>query len=262
MRTPHEIDDEEYAAKVARRRGRRAGLPHPAGRARPALRRAGTPLRAGQLRACSTPSATPRPRLVLFGHVHQPLQAAAMRTATECVNVGHFRAPDVRRSWTCTPLTSRADRRTCEGRGPMADQASSTITIDAPAERVLAVISDIGSYPQWTGRSRAPRCSRAAPTAARSRRGSSWTPGVLKDEYVLEYDWNARASTGTSSARARCRSRRSAPTRSPTGRQTEVTYKLAVDISMPMMGMFKRKAEKMIMDSALKELKKRVESQA
>ena len=31
------------------------------------------------------------------------------------------------------------------------------------------------------------------------------------------------------------------------------------DIAMPMLGMFKRKAEKMIMDSALKELKKRVE---
>jgi carbon monoxide dehydrogenase subunit G len=43
------------------------------------------------------------------------------------------------------------------------------------------------------------------------------------------------------------------------GGRTEVTYKLAVDISMPMLGMFKRKAEKMIMDSALKELKKRVE---
>jgi hypothetical protein len=41
-----------------------------------------------------------------------------------------------------------------------------------------------------------------------------------------------------------------------------VTYSLAVDIAMPMLGMFKRKAEKMIMDSALKELKKRVESQA
>ncbi len=39
-----------------------------------------------------------------------------------------------------------------------------------------------------------------------------------------------------------------------------MTYQLAVDIAMPMLGMFKRKAEKMIMDSALKELKKRVES--
>jgi Icc-related predicted phosphoesterase len=32
-----------------------------------------------------------RPRFVLFGHVHQPLQARIRLGRTECVNVGHFR---------------------------------------------------------------------------------------------------------------------------------------------------------------------------
>ena len=41
---------------------------------------------------------------------------------------------------------------------------------------------------------------------------------------------------------------------------TTVTYDLAVELTIPMLGMFKRKAEKVIMDTALKELKKRVES--
>ena len=40
---------------------------------------------------------------------------------------------------------------------------------------------------------------------------------------------------------------------------TEVTYQLAVDLKIPMIGMIKRKAEKVIVDTALKELKKRVE---
>jgi Icc-related predicted phosphoesterase len=31
------------------------------------------------------------PELVLFGHVHQPLQARIRIGRTECVNVGHFR---------------------------------------------------------------------------------------------------------------------------------------------------------------------------
>ena len=39
-----------------------------------------------------------------------------------------------------------------------------------------------------------------------------------------------------------------------------MTYQLAVDLAVPMLGMFKRKAEKMIMDTALKGLKKRVEA--
>ena len=46
----------------------------------------------------------------------------------------------------------------------------------------------------------------------------------------------------------------------PAGAATEVTYALTVDLAIPMLGMLKRKAEKVIMDTALKELKKRVES--
>jgi carbon monoxide dehydrogenase subunit G len=42
---------------------------------------------------------------------------------------------------------------------------------------------------------------------------------------------------------------------------TRVTYRLAVDVAIPLIGMLKRKAEKVIIDTALKGLKKRVESQ-
>ena len=41
---------------------------------------------------------------------------------------------------------------------------------------------------------------------------------------------------------------------------TTVNYRLAVDVKIPMIGMIKRKAEKVIVDTALKGLKKRVES--
>jgi hypothetical protein len=41
---------------------------------------------------------------------------------------------------------------------------------------------------------------------------------------------------------------------------TEVTYALTVDVKIPMLGMIKRKAEKVIIDRALAGLKKRVES--
>ena len=40
---------------------------------------------------------------------------------------------------------------------------------------------------------------------------------------------------------------------------SKVTYRLAVDLNIPMLGMLKRKAEQQIVDTALKELKKRVE---
>ena len=43
------------------------------------------------------------------------------------------------------------------------------------------------------------------------------------------------------------------------GASTEVSYRLAVDVKIPMIGLFKRKAEKVIIDRALKGLKVRVE---
>jgi hypothetical protein len=46
------------------------------------------------------------------------------------------------------------------------------------------------------------------------------------------------------------------------GDSTTVLYRLAVDVKIPMLGMIKRKAEKVIIDTALKGLKERVESGA
>ena len=92
MRTPHEVDDEVFAAKVAA-------------------------VGAVDVLACHIPPDVPgllydvqarrfergsaavldairdtSPELVLFGHVHQPLQSRTRIGRTECVNVGHFRA--------------------------------------------------------------------------------------------------------------------------------------------------------------------------
>jgi hypothetical protein len=46
------------------------------------------------------------------------------------------------------------------------------------------------------------------------------------------------------------------------GAGAEVTYELSVDVRIPMPGLLKRKAEKMIIDTALKGLKARAESLA
>ena len=44
------------------------------------------------------------------------------------------------------------------------------------------------------------------------------------------------------------------------GGGTETTYELSVDLRIPMPGLLKRRAEKTIIDTALKGLKNRVES--
>jgi len=143
----------------------------------------------------------------------------------------------------------------------VADQASSTITIDAPPDQVLQVIADIDSYPEWTGQIQSAEVVQTGADGRPKQARFVMDAGVLKDEYTLEYDWSDTGVdwklVGKSSVQ---KSQVGSYSLSGSGGRTEVTYKLAVDISMPMLGMFKRKAEKMIMDSALKELKKRVES--
>ena len=47
---------------------------------------------------------------------------------------------------------------------------------------------------------------------------------------------------------------------SPKGSGTDVTYELSVDLVIPMIGLLKRKAERRLTDTALKDLKKRVEA--
>ena len=95
MRTPHEVDDDAFAAKVAA-------------------------VGAVDVLACHIPPDVPgllydvearrfergsaavldairdtQPALVLFGHVHQPLRSRVRIGRTECVNVGHFRGTGV-----------------------------------------------------------------------------------------------------------------------------------------------------------------------
>ena len=144
----------------------------------------------------------------------------------------------------------------------MADQASSTITISAPPDEVMSVIADIESYPEWTGQIKSAEVLSTGADGRPEQAKFVMDAGVLKDEYTLEYDWSDTKVSwelvGKSSVQ---KSQNGSYTLADKGGKTEVTYRLTVDIAMPMLGMFKRKAEKMIMDSALKELKKRVESQ-
>jgi uncharacterized membrane protein len=143
----------------------------------------------------------------------------------------------------------------------VADQASSNITINAPLDEVLAVIADIESYPEWTQQIKSAEVLETGPDGKPHQAKFVMDAGVLKDEYVLEYDWSDSGVdwqlVGKSSVQ---KSQVGSYALADQGGSTEVTYRLAVDIAMPMLGMFKRKAEKMIMDTALKELKKRVES--
>jgi Icc-related predicted phosphoesterase len=91
-RTPNEIDDEEYAAKVAAVGEVDVLCSHipPAvpdllyDTVAQRMERGSEALLAAIRRV--------RPKYALFGHVHQPLCSRVRIGPTECINVGHFRA--------------------------------------------------------------------------------------------------------------------------------------------------------------------------
>lgn len=84
---------------------------------------------------------------------------------------------------------------------------------------------------------------------------------VLKDTMVLEYVWPPDRTSVTWSlvSSSLLRSLNGAYRLSPKGSGTEVTYELSVDLVVPMIGLLKRKAERRLTDTALKDLKKRAE---
>ena len=139
----------------------------------------------------------------------------------------------------------------------MADQASSSITIDASPEQVLAVIRDVEAYPEWTG-----GISKAVVVEPGPARVTfTMNQSGMSDEYTLDYDWKADGVSWTLAAPSKMmKSQQGSYQLTDKGGKTDVTYLLTLELKIPMIGLMRRKAEKMIIDSALKELKKRVES--
>jgi len=144
----------------------------------------------------------------------------------------------------------------------MADRTTASIAVAAPRADVMAVIADFAAYPEWAA------AVRSAEVVDRDQGGRvrlvrfRLDAGVIKDSYVLAYDWD-----GDSGVRWDLAEPGSVITALSGGyllaeaeAGTKVTYDLAVDVRIPMPGMLKRRAEKTIIDTALKGLRDRAEA--
>lgn len=142
----------------------------------------------------------------------------------------------------------------------MAEQTTSSIVIDAAPAEVMQVIADFESYPQWVqGMKRVEVVEQGPERAAQVHFELDQPP--IKDAYDLAYTWDGdREVSWTLVDGKLLKAMEGAYVLRPQGQGTEVTYRLAVDVAIPMIGMLKRRAEKVIIDTALKGLKKRVES--
>jgi hypothetical protein len=145
----------------------------------------------------------------------------------------------------------------------MADSSTQSIIVGASPDRVAAVICDFPSYPEWTEAVRQAEVIEEYEDGYASQVRFTIDAGVLADEYVLAYEYAEDLSRVEWHLVAPSRMQKSQRgsydiVGNPDGTST-VTYTLEVELSVGMLGMFRRKAEKMIMDTALKQLKRRVE---
>ena len=145
----------------------------------------------------------------------------------------------------------------------MSDVATSSIEINADKSAVMAVIADFPAYPEWAGYVKKVEVVEDGADGRADKVRFNLDAGVIKDESVLGYDWQGDDKVSWRLVQSsKLKAMDGSYALAESGGTTTVTYKLAVDLNVPMLGMFKRKAEKVIIDTALKELKKRVESRA
>jgi len=143
----------------------------------------------------------------------------------------------------------------------MADRTTSSITVDADRASVMAVIADLPAYPEWAGQVKSAEVLSTGADGRPETVRFTLDAGVISDSYTLAYTWQDDESVGWRVIEpGKMVSRLDGSyLLADSGRGIEVTYELAVDLAVPMIGMIKRKAEKVIVDTALKGLKKRVE---
>lgn len=142
-------------------------------------------------------------------------------------------------------------------------RTTSDIVIEAPANEIMTVIADFASYPSWaTG-------VQVADVLGVNEQGRAekvqfvLEAAPIRDQYTLDYRWDGDSNVSWSLDEPGTMLKSMDGTyvlEEISGNETRVTYQLAVDVSVPLLGMLKRKAEKVIIDTALKGLKSWVES--
>ena len=144
---------------------------------------------------------------------------------------------------------------------PMAEKSTQSIIIAAQPADVMAVIADFPSYPAWAASVKSVEILSEYEHGYPSQVRFLVDAGPIKDDYTLAYEWAEDDSWVSWSLLQSTvmKSQDGSYQLAQVDGGTEVTYTLHVETTMPMLGLLRRKGEKMIMDIALRELKKRVE---
>lgn len=142
----------------------------------------------------------------------------------------------------------------------VADTTHSSIVIAAEPAPIMEVIADVERYPEWIVGLESVVVNESDANGRPMSATFHGNLGMVRDSYTVAYAWgdedvewhltHGEKLTGMDGHYI-CRDRGDG--------STEVEYRLAVELAIPVVGMLRRRGEKVIVDSALKGLKRRVE---
>ena len=144
----------------------------------------------------------------------------------------------------------------------MSEFSKSTITIDAPIADVQMALFELDKYPEWSSQIKSAEALAHDDQGRITKIKMSIDAGMMKDRPTLDYDWSnapAKLSFSLDDADLLTGMDGAYSFKSIDEDTTEVTYELAVSLSMPVPAMMRQKAEKATIDAALSQLKAHLE---
>ncbi len=142
----------------------------------------------------------------------------------------------------------------------MAERVKDSIDIKATADEILDVATDFEAYPKWNANIKKVEIQEEDSDGWPTQVWFEVDAKVKTIRYTLEYDYsNVPQSFSWDLLEGDVKALSGSYTFDEFDDVTDVTYELSIDPGFPIPGFMKRQAEKQIMSSALKDLKKRVE---
>ena len=142
----------------------------------------------------------------------------------------------------------------------MADSVSDAIDIEASAEEIFAVATDLEKYPEWNPNIKKVEIKETDDDGRATQVWMQVDAKVKTVSYTLAYDYsNAPESFSWSLVDGDVKELSGSYEFDEFDDVTEVRYETSIDPGFPIPGLLKRQAQKQIVKAALQDLKKRVE---
>ena len=144
----------------------------------------------------------------------------------------------------------------------MADRTEGSIEIEGSPEEIGAAITDFESYPGWVDGIRSAQVRTRDDQGRGIEVAYEFSAMGFTARYTLAYEYADDASGvswTTTEANGAVRDVAGEYVLEPLNGDTEVTYRLAVEVAVPIPGFLKRRADRQAIATALEGLKRRVE---